>query len=137
LEGLENVIRPHTCSRMYRNKYDFSGVTEKSGVVYDTCIYWYFMLHNPKMIYINKNMSTYNIHDSGMFSGAPKKAKKYQGLFAINALNKVTKHKFESFNFKRFLKVLSKKDKPYFLLKYYFSKNKQDAYDAMLKKYSA
>ena len=135
LEGLKNVIRPHTCSRIYRNKYDFSDVTEKAGVIYDTCIYWYFILHNPKMIYINKTMSSYNIHDTGMFSGAKKKARKYQGLFAINALNKVTEYKFESFNFKRFLKALPKKNKLPFLVKYMLSSNKQDAYDVMLEKY--
>ena len=135
LEGIDNLIRPHTCSRMYRTKYDFSEVTNKAGVVYDTCVYWYYMLHNPKMIYINKDMSTYNVHDKGMFSGANRKARKYQGLFEINALNEVTNHQFEQFNFKRFLKALPKKDKPLFLLKYFFNKNKKKAYNIMLDKY--
>ena len=135
LEGIDNLIRPHTSSRMYRTKYNFSEVNDKAGIVYDTCIYWFYMLQNPKMVYLNRAMSTYNIHDNGMFSGASRNKRKYLSLSAINSLNNATNHMFEDIIFKRFIKTLRKIDKPLFFILFYCNKNKQHAYDYMLRKY--
>lgn len=133
LEGEKNIIRPHTCSRMYRNKYNLLDAPNKAGVVFDTAIFWFYMLQNPKLLYINKPMATYNVHDSGMFSGASRKKRKYMSLVSIQALNEATDYKFDVYCYQRFITTLQKKYKIFFW--FYHKMNYKKSYQKFVDLY--
>ncbi len=117
-KGRENLIRPHYNSRVFRNKYNFSIISNKAGLIFDSCIYWYYMLQNPKIIYINKAMSVYNVHEKGMYSGSNRKKRKFMALSCIKNLNEVLENKFHDFTYRRFKKTLTTKYRILFPLFY-------------------
>ena len=132
----QEVIRVHPCARLYRRKYDLSKITDKAGVIYDTCIFWFYMLQNPKMMYVDKVMSAYNHTGTGISTGSSKIYNKSRGLEAIfalrNALEKQDIH--EKHFYLRFKKMLKKRHR--FAFTFLYMLNKEHAYHAMLKKYT-
>lgn len=108
LQG-DDVLRPHPSARVYRHKYDFSKIANKTGIVFDTCMYWYFMLQNPKMIYIDRVMSRYNVTRQGMYSGASRKRKKFMALNSILSLDEAMNSRYADVTYKRFLKAIEGK----------------------------
>ncbi len=129
----DDLIRPHPSARLYRHKYDFSKAPNKAGVVFDTCRYWYYMLQNPKMIYIDRTMSQYNVTRQGMYSGANRKRKKFMALNSILSLDAALNGRYPQSTYERFLKTLEGKYRFAFWIAHKFIGAK--AYQKFLKLY--
>jgi glycosyltransferase involved in cell wall biosynthesis len=133
MQGLD-LPKVHLSARVLRHVYDFSKVSPKEGVVFDSCTFWYYALQNPKLIYINTPMSVYNYTGEGIYSGASRARQKLMGLKSIVAVNEALLFKYEDFNRKRFRKMLFRRHRVLFSLAYFFMK--RNAYGWFIGKYA-
>ena len=126
--------KAHPSSRVYRAVYDFSKVSPKAAAVFDSCLFWFYCLQNPKFIFINRPLSVYNYTGEGLYSGAGMMKQKLMAMRNIVALNEALGYKYEDFNYKRFKKALLRRHRPLFSLMYLFDKKR--AYDWFVEKYA-
>lgn len=113
LEGLD-LPKLHPSARVFRTKYDFSKAEPKTGVVFDSSLFWYYALHNPRLIFINETLSVYNYTGEGLYSGATQLKQKLHGMHSQAALNVVTRYEFDGFIRRIFRRILFKRHRLWF-----------------------
>lgn len=131
----ESIIRVHPNSRLYRNIYDFTKVSDATNVIFDTAIFGFYILQNPQLIYIDKVMSVYNYTGEGVYSGSHKMRRRLMAIKAVdglrNAMSKPSEH--EDYFYNRFRKQLRKLDR--FIFKFMYMRDANKAYKNMIEKY--